>query len=94
MSVLAFSSDHSWALAANMGPALLYHNHLLKELEHSVQDNRNRDKFVARNSERCHNMVLIGQKKDRSSFVIRFIGCFVTLLWCHLMWLPQLSPNV
>lgn len=39
MSVLAFSSDHSWALAANMGPALLYHNHLLKGLEHSMEDN-------------------------------------------------------
>lgn len=39
MSALAFSSDHSWALAANMGPALLYHNHLLQELEHSMEDN-------------------------------------------------------
>lgn len=63
MSVLAFSSDRSWALAANMSPALLYHNHLLKELEHSKEDNRKRDEYVARNSESCHNMVLIGQKK-------------------------------
>lgn len=39
MSVLASSSALSWALAANMGPALLYHNHLLKELEHSMEDN-------------------------------------------------------
>lgn len=38
-SVLAFSLNHSWALVANVGPALFHHNHLLEELETSMKDN-------------------------------------------------------